>query len=106
MCPLTVHALFHEADRILSCGPVWAFWAFPMEHYCNVLKRALGKSRWFPYEAINRFVVEDAWLTQIKIYYGLWDVFSVNKRKHNPSELRVPACKQLVAIISISLTDL
>lgn len=30
-CPLTVHALLHIADSIEAMGPVWCYWAFPME---------------------------------------------------------------------------
>ena len=37
-CPLTIHALLHTADNIEYCGPVWAYWAFPMERYCSVLQ--------------------------------------------------------------------
>jgi hypothetical protein len=33
-CPLTVHALLHIAPTIRAMGPVWAYWAFPMEHHC------------------------------------------------------------------------
>jgi hypothetical protein len=34
-CPITVHALLHIASSIREMGPVWAYWAFPMERYCG-----------------------------------------------------------------------
>lgn len=37
-CPVTVHALLHLADGIEACGPVWAYWAFPMERFCGILQ--------------------------------------------------------------------
>ncbi|KAF7349606.1 hypothetical protein MSAN_01686300 [Mycena sanguinolenta] len=33
ICPLTIHALLHIADSIKFTGPVWCYWAFPMERY-------------------------------------------------------------------------
>ena len=69
-CPVTIHALLHIADSIRTCGPVWCYWAFPMEHYCNRLKPAI-KSRRFPYAALDRYILEDAQLTQIKAIYDL-----------------------------------
>ncbi|KAK0221124.1 hypothetical protein EDD85DRAFT_960290 [Armillaria nabsnona] len=33
MCTLNIHALLHVADNIEASGPVWAYWAFPMEHF-------------------------------------------------------------------------
>ena len=30
-CPLTIHVLLHIAPTIRVMGPVWAYWAFPME---------------------------------------------------------------------------
>lgn len=67
-CPVTIHALLHIADSIEAMGPVWCYWAFPMERYCGKLQPAF-RSRRFPYAALDRFVVEDAQLTQIKAIY-------------------------------------
>lgn len=69
-CPLTVHALLHIADSIRAMGPVWCYWAFPMERYCGRLKRAV-RSRRHPYGSLDRYVLEDAQLTQIKAFYNL-----------------------------------
>ncbi|KAF9461336.1 hypothetical protein BDZ94DRAFT_1372398 [Collybia nuda] len=54
-CPLTIHALLHIAPTIRAMAPVWAYWAFPMEHYCGDLLCHI-KSRRFPYPNINKYV--------------------------------------------------
>ncbi|KAI9435658.1 hypothetical protein BJY52DRAFT_1422103 [Lactarius psammicola] len=69
-CPVTIHALLHIADSIKTCGPVWCYWAFPMERYCNRLKPAI-RNRRTPYTSIDQYVLEDAQLTQIKAIYAL-----------------------------------
>ena len=47
-----------------------------MERYCGKLQPAL-RSRRFPYAALDRFVLEDAQLTQIKLTSGLVDELSL-----------------------------
>ncbi|KAJ3501992.1 hypothetical protein NLJ89_g9087 [Agrocybe chaxingu] len=69
-CPVTIHALLHIADSIEALGPVWCYWAFPMERYCGKLQPAL-RSRRFPYASLDQYVVEDAQLTQIKLTSNL-----------------------------------
>ncbi|KAI0087621.1 hypothetical protein BDY19DRAFT_1073305 [Irpex rosettiformis] len=68
-CPLTIHALLHIADSIVIAGPVWASWAFPMERYCGSLQHAF-KSRRFPFAAANRYVLDCACLSHIRIAYA------------------------------------
>ena len=51
-------------------GPVWCYWAFPMERYCGILRPAI-RSRRFPYASLDRFITESAQLTQIKAVYNL-----------------------------------
>ncbi|KZT21252.1 hypothetical protein NEOLEDRAFT_1038886, partial [Neolentinus lepideus HHB14362 ss-1] len=58
----------HIADSIELAGPVWASWAFSMEWYCRWLQPAI-KSRWFPWASIDRFVVNTAYLSQVKLIY-------------------------------------
>ncbi|KIY51358.1 hypothetical protein FISHEDRAFT_37513 [Fistulina hepatica ATCC 64428] len=70
VCTLNVHALLHIADSIELCGPVWCYWAFPMERYCCSLQPAL-RSRRFPWASLDRFVVEQAQLTQVKWLYNI-----------------------------------
>ncbi|KAL1657652.1 hypothetical protein GGF50DRAFT_18444, partial [Schizophyllum commune] len=60
--------LLHIADSIEAVGPVWAYWAFPMEHYCGRLQRTLRSPR-YPWSNLNLSVVATARLDQIKLYY-------------------------------------
>ncbi|KAI0749180.1 hypothetical protein C8Q80DRAFT_1311190 [Daedaleopsis nitida] len=76
VCPLTIHALLHIADSIVEAGPVWTCWAFPMERYCGSLQGAI-KSRRYPYASLNRYVLDRARLTQIKLRYDLAETLSM-----------------------------
>ncbi|KAJ7787859.1 hypothetical protein B0H14DRAFT_2399057, partial [Mycena olivaceomarginata] len=69
-CPLTIHALLHIADGIEAAGPVWAYWAFPMERFCGRLQPCI-KSRRFPFASIDGHVVAMAQLAIIKVKHGL-----------------------------------
>ena len=75
-CPLTIHALLHIADSIVAAGPVWASWAFPMERYCGFIQPAF-KSRRFPFACINRFVLDHARLTHIRVLYDAADILQL-----------------------------
>ncbi|KAF7347089.1 hypothetical protein MVEN_01462900 [Mycena venus] len=72
VCPLTVHALLHIAAGIKFCGPVWCYWAFPMERYCGSIQPGI-RSRRFPWASIDRYVLEIAQLTQIQTLYNVVD---------------------------------
>ncbi|KAJ7719554.1 hypothetical protein DFH07DRAFT_869619 [Mycena maculata] len=67
-CPLTLHALLHIADGIEAAGPVWAYWAFPMECFCGRLQPCI-KSRRFPFASIDGHVVATAQLSVVKVKY-------------------------------------
>jgi hypothetical protein len=97
MCPVTIHALLHIADSIEFCGPVWCYWAFPMERYCNRLKPAI-RSRRFPYAALDRYVLEDAQLTQIKAFYDLSDELALQPLRNDipKGSLAHEACKYMI----------
>ncbi|QRV82351.1 Transposase family Tnp2 protein [Ceratobasidium sp. AG-Ba] len=69
-CTLPVHALLHIADDIETAGPVWCYWAFPMERYCGSLARA-SINPLLPYSSLDRRVRQIAQLAQIKNIYGL-----------------------------------
>jgi hypothetical protein len=69
-CPVTIHALLHIADSIAVTGPVWCYWAFPMEHYCGALQPAI-QSCCFPYALLDCYITENAQLTQIKVVYNV-----------------------------------
>ncbi|KAJ3804937.1 hypothetical protein F5876DRAFT_27882, partial [Lentinula aff. lateritia] len=60
--------LLHIAASIKATGPVWCYWAFPMEWYCGTIQPAICSKR-FPFAALSRYVLEDARLTQIKVFY-------------------------------------
>lgn len=75
-CPLTIHALLHISDGIKAAGPVWAYWAFPMERYCGTLLPAV-KSRRFPFASLDQFVADHAQLNQVKLLYNLHQKLSL-----------------------------
>jgi hypothetical protein len=81
-CTLPLHALLHIADDIDAMGPVWAYWAFPMERFCGAIARA-NKSRRYPYSSINRHVLQVAQLSQIKLTYGLTEELDLEERRSN-----------------------
>ncbi|KAF8607087.1 hypothetical protein BDV93DRAFT_405053, partial [Ceratobasidium sp. AG-I] len=65
--------LLHLADDIEAIGPVWCYWAFPMERFCGVLACA-NKSPLYPFASLDWHVLEVAQLSQMKLVYGLTDV--------------------------------
>ncbi|KAJ7017125.1 hypothetical protein C8F04DRAFT_1338084 [Mycena alexandri] len=83
LCPLTIHALLHIADGIVFCGPVWCYWAFPMERYCGSVQPGI-RSRRFPWASIDRYVVEIAQLTQIKAVYNVAQELSLTAPRGLP----------------------
>ena len=92
-CPVTIHALLHIADSIEALGPMWAYWAFPMERYCGSLLPAI-RSRRFPFPSIDRHVTEVAQITQIKMYHRLDNALSFRPPKLEVASLfSDPACK-------------
>jgi hypothetical protein len=50
-------------------GPVWAYWAFPMECLCGKLLRHI-KSRRHPFANIDAYITAVAQLDQIKNCYN------------------------------------
>ncbi|KAA1474205.1 hypothetical protein DENSPDRAFT_860222 [Dentipellis sp. KUC8613] len=83
-CPLTVHALLHIADMIVLWGPVWAYWAFPMERFCGLIRPAI-KSRKHPDASLDRYLLEVAQLFQITLVYNAQDMSHVLHPRRNPS---------------------
>jgi hypothetical protein len=90
-CPLTIHALLHIADSIKAVGPVWCYWAFPMERYCGTLQRSIH-SRRFPFASLDRFITETAQLRQIVILYDVADVLALRAPPSCGNVLAVPNC--------------
>ena len=93
-CPVTIHTLLHIANSIKTCEPVWCYWAFPMEHYCNHLKPAICNWQ-SPYATINWYILEDAQLTQIKAIYNLADKLALQpcQRDLPLGAYQSPCCK-------------
>ncbi|KZO90937.1 hypothetical protein CALVIDRAFT_489785 [Calocera viscosa TUFC12733] len=70
LCPSTIHALLHIAQCVEQAGPVWVYWAFPMERYCGLLQRSVtGHNN--PYPSIDRRAVEIAQLDQLKLLLNM-----------------------------------
>lgn len=90
-CPVTIHALLHIADGIERCGPIWAYWAFPMERYCGLLGRCI-KSRRFPFANLDAYCTALAQFDQIRWRYSLGTLLSL---KRNPAG---PRSETLVAL--------
>lgn len=93
-CPVTIHALLHIADSIMNAGPVWGSWAFVMERYCGTLQHAI-RSRRFPYSSLNRYVLDQARLVQIKLIYGphARSQLALSPPATASKGRRVPGCK-------------
>ena len=93
MCPLTVHALLHIADSIEAMGPVWAYWAFPMERLCGKLLCCI-KSRRHPFASIDSYITAVAQLEQIKNRYNAHDQLGLLPPKEgNTQEFAFIECK-------------
>ncbi|KAH7879638.1 uncharacterized protein C8R40DRAFT_1200788 [Lentinula edodes] len=91
VCPLTIHALLHIAPSIKATGPVWCYWAFPMERYCGAIQPAI-RSRRFPFASLARYVLEDARLTQIKVFYDKIDELSLQSVHKGLVRGAYPSC--------------
>lgn len=61
-------------------GPVWCYWAFPMERYCGTLTPDI-KSRRFPFASLDRNVVERAQITQIGLTYNIAHELSYHRKE-------------------------
>ena len=73
-------------------GPVWAYWAFPMEWYCGEIGCDI-KSRWFPYATINKYITSQAHLTHVTLLYGLHDQLALHPPRSDDKELWLPLCE-------------
>jgi hypothetical protein len=81
-CPLTIHAL-HISWGIRVAGPVWTYWAYPMEHHCNTLLQSI-KSRHYAYASIASFVTTMAQLDQIQLLYNICEELRLGNSKGVP----------------------
>ena len=63
-----------------------------MERYCGALQPAI-RSRRFPYASIDRYVVEDAQITQLKVVYNMAQELSLRApRGAIPGSYSCPSC--------------
>ncbi|QRV85581.1 Transposase family tnp2 [Ceratobasidium sp. AG-Ba] len=81
-CTLPIHALLHIADDIRNMGPVWAYWAFPMERFNGSLAHANLNCR-FVWASLDRHLLEVTQLSQIKLIFGLKDALSLEEERYN-----------------------
>ncbi|KZO91287.1 hypothetical protein CALVIDRAFT_489305, partial [Calocera viscosa TUFC12733] len=63
-----MHSLLHVAACVEWTGPVWAYWAFPMERYCGQLQSAVT-GRLNPYPGIDRHIRQLCQWEQLKLKY-------------------------------------
>jgi hypothetical protein len=70
-CTLPLHALLHIAQSIRRWGPVWCYWAFPMERYGGHEVKPGITSRRFPYSSLDQYVLRKTRLRQLGIIYGI-----------------------------------
>lgn len=101
-CPITIHALLHIADSIISSGPVWASWAFPMERYCGILKPAI-RSRRHPFVALDNYIADVARLAQAKAIFNATEVLAL-RPPPNDHSVRVPGCTSRSVLTEIYTT--
>ena len=85
-------------------GPVWAYWAFPMERYCGEIGRHI-KSRRFPYAAINKYINSQAQLTQVTLLYGLYNQLSLRPPRSHDKDLQLPLCEPFLIYINNPVTN-
>ncbi|KAJ2924111.1 hypothetical protein H1R20_g12985, partial [Candolleomyces eurysporus] len=88
-CPVTIHALLHIADGIEAMGPVWAYWAFPIERFCGKLGRTI-KSRRNPYKNLDNRLLLLVQMTQLKNTYHLEDQLRLGPPKQEFGKNEVP----------------
>jgi len=93
-CSVMIHALLHIASSIRVARPVWAYWAFLMEHYCEELLLNI-KSHHHPYKSLNHYVTTQAHLMQIKLLYNLYDELSLQLLPPHCHDFSLPWCKSI-----------
>jgi hypothetical protein len=78
-------------------GLVWAYWAFPMEQYCGEIGCHI-KSRRFPYAAINKYITFQAQLTQVTLFYGLYNQLFLHSPRSYDTDLQLPLCEPFLIL--------
>ena len=107
VCTLPLHALLHIAQGIRHCGPVWCYWAFPMERYGGHEVKPGITSRRFPYSSLDQYLLQKTRLRQLGIIYNISEQLSLEEPKEEFSP-QFPECKVLVFLklyFSLSYLD-
>jgi hypothetical protein len=74
-------------------GPVWTYWAFPMERFCGKLLRSI-KSRRHPFANLDSYITAVAQLDQIKNRYNAHEELALLPKKDaNSREFAFDECK-------------
>ncbi|EUC57887.1 transposase family Tnp2 protein, partial [Rhizoctonia solani AG-3 Rhs1AP] len=97
-CTVPIHSLLHVADDIQQMGPVWGYWAFPMERFCGALARTKISPR-FPWESLDERMLQLAQVSQLKHLYDLSDELNLEpRRRHAASGTRYNEYDNLVFV--------
>jgi len=72
-------------------GPVWAYWAFPMERHCGDIGRKI-RSRRFPYASISTYMTSRAQLMQVALLYNLEQELCLDTPVTNDRDFKLPLC--------------
>ena len=87
-------------------GPVWTYWAFPMERFCGKLLRCI-KSRRHPFANIDSYITAVAQLDQIKNRYNAHkDLALLPPNKESSWEFRIEECNFFLYILAQGLSVL
>lgn len=76
-------------------GPVWTYWAWPMERRCKGLLPAVRSAR-HPYVTIDVYVTAIAQLNQIRMKYNVTEELNLNPDKpgeENVQSFTHPECE-------------
>jgi len=102
VCPLTVHGLLHIPWGVKVAGPVWTYWAYPMECHCNTLLQSI-RSRCHPYASITLFVNATAQLDQIRLLYDLDDELCLDLTKRKATNLYIICVCSIITLVVIGM---
>src|ERR1700734_1103053 len=93
-CPLMLHALLHIGWYIQVLGPVWAYWAFPMERHCNTILQCV-RSHCHLYKSISNFTIAVAQLNLIRLLYNMLDKMDLDPKRSETNKFIYDDCKYI-----------
>ena len=92
VCTLPIHTLLHLADYIKCWGPVWCYWAFPMEQFCGHLKHGGAKSKRFSYKSLDHYLFDWTVLWHLGAIYDLHETLCLHQHRANNSKFPIWGC--------------